>query len=1084
MKKAFRKILRIGVVITSLLILAVLAAVLLVLFDKPLVRDILQAQLAKRAGITIHIGRLDYTLFPFRLTAQELELGRENDLQKLGLSCAWLEAKGDFWKIVRGQKPAIETIEAKGAVFRLEQKRPAEKPTDYEAIVSQTSAFLGWARRITAKESRLTVSLLSLEASLEDLDLTIAAGDGQNEIAFSIGRSDLDIKDKSGAFRLRSGLSASGTLHLASSLGFDAALAFDSPRIAAAGIEESPARVTIESTGRIDLTAKEVSVSQLKIVVPDLFDLEGIAKGGFGEGFFLETEATARFGKLENLAALLGPRLPSELRKTRIQGQAILSGKYGIRRSSQEITDSLEGSLAFENVELDHIYHGLPLHLRVSGRVQAAGPSQSPQFSADIRSSVGNVALGKLSVGKSEVHLTASRTKRIANITQFEAAVKGLSFDAGRGKRLAFDKATLRGKAGLNFNRGSMGLNSLEARLDASLRDLIIDVAEGKRLSFETAQLGGSAGLDIDRKILILNSLEARFPSLSPLLFSGRYGLGRTPAAEVRLQTRGLDLPSVRALAAPFIPARLAGWDLGGTADLLLEARRPSTSGLDWALSGAVTLSQANLNDPDFIVAGEGINPRLKFEGEYGTSKGLSFKSEFDISQGESLWKAVYVSWSKNPLQVTVSGRYHPGSGGLNDLAARFHMPTIGEVSLAGSAQTRPALSFDLNSDARLSLGPLYSLYSQAGVSGQRRMAIEGSMGAGLHLRKEGDDLSVTGKVALAHSNLELLATKTVLLDIDAEFPIHYESRKAGSDAPVGPFPAEGFLRIGEFRNPFLTLKPLAFRLRVGSNSLAIEPFAQELYGGRLELGPTTFRVDPKSGFLQGIGSLALHDLDISRLPIKSPQFKLTGKVQAEFPRLDISPKEIAVSGRGEANVFGGKVVLRDLIVSDPFTPGRSISLNIDLLNLDLKKLTDEVPFGEVTGIVRGEVRNLVISFRQPERFEFRIESVPRKGVPQTFSLKAVDDLTVLSSGEQASVGTSQFWMRFIRGFRYEKLGIVSTLRNDTFTLNGTIHEGGLEYLVKKPALFGINVINRMPEKLISFKEMTSRLRRVGQSEK
>jgi len=37
---------------------------------------------------------------------------------------------------------------------------------------------------------------------------------------------------------------------------------------------------------------------------------------------------------------------------------------------------------------------------------------------------------------------------------------------------------------------------------------------------------------------------------------------------------------------------------------------------------------------------------------------------------------------------------------------------------------------------------------------------------------------------------------------------------------------------------------------------------------------------------------------------------------------------------------------------------------------------------------------------------------------------------------------------------------------------------------VKKPALFGINVINRMPEKLISFKEMTSRLKRVGQSEK
>jgi hypothetical protein len=50
--------------------------------------------------------------------------------------------------------------------------------------------------------------------------------------------------------------------------------------------------------------------------------------------------------------------------------------------------------------------------------------------------------------------------------------------------------------------------------------------------------------------------------------------------------------------------------------------------------------------------------------------------------------------------------------------------------------------------------------------------------------------------------------------------------------------------------------------------------------------------------------------------------------------------------------------------------------------------------------------------------------------------------------------------------------------------LNGTIVENGVEYLVKKPALFGINVINRMPEKKISFKEMIARLKRVERSDK
>jgi hypothetical protein len=392
--------------------------------------------------------------------------------------------------------------------------------------------------------------------------------------------------------------------------------------------------------------------------------------------------------------------------------------------------------------------------------------------------------------------------------------------------------------------------------------------------------------------------------------------------------------------------------------------------------------------------------------------------------------------------------------------------------------------SFDLRTDARLSLGPLYSLYTQAGVAQENRMSLEGMLGADVRIRGEGDALSVAGKMTLADTSLELPSSKALLLGVAAEIPVHYEAVSAAPGSPESPLPDEGFLRIGEFQSPFLTLKPVAVTLRVGTNAFAIEPLALELFGGRLELGRTTFRIDPRSGSLQGVGSLALREIDISRFPIQSPQFKLTGKVRAEFPRLDISSKNIAISGRGEADVFGGKVVLRDLSVANPFTPGRSISLNIDLLGLDLKKLTDEVPFGEVTGIVSGEVRDLVISYGQPERFEFRLESVPRKGVAQTFSLKAVDNLTVLSSGQQASGGTGGFWMSFIRGFRYQKLGIVSTLRNDTFTLNGTIHEGGVEYLVKKPALFGISVINREPDKAISFKEMTNRLKRVGQSEK
>jgi hypothetical protein len=1083
MRKAARRILRVGAAIASLPIVVLIAAVLIVRFDKPLVRNILQSQIVKRTGMAVRIGKLDYTLFPLRLDVQDLEAGLETKLQKVDLSVARLEAMGDLRKVVRGMKPALETVEADGAVIHFIQKALPEKPVDYEAIVLQASKNLAWAKKITAKNTRLSATLISLETSLGNFDLDILPGDEKSGVTISISPSALDITDKAGAIKMRSRFGASAILHLASSLDFSAALAFDAPVIAAAGVENSPAGITVDASGRVELASRKITVSRFKLGIPDLIEVEGKAEGKFDQGFSLAAEGTARLDKLENAAAFLGPRLPETFQRAKVRGPALLSGKYRIQRSNQETTDDVDGSLTFDGIEFDSIYKGLPLHARASGKMSASGPLRAPQLTADVRSTIGKFTADKLRVGGCDVHIVASGTQEGVNISNLEAGLKGLSFDAAGGKRLAFDSAALTGRASLNLVRKTPALNSLEARFDAALKSVILAAGE-KSLSFDTATLKGDAILDTGRKTMTLNSLEARLSGISPLFLAGSFRQGKAPAAEMRLETRGLDLPALRALAAPFLPERWTGWDLAGKADLSLEARRPSISGKNWGFSGSLALAEVNFNDPDFTIAGEGINPVLKIEGEYSASEGLSFKGGLDISRGESLWKSVFIPWNEHPLRVTASGLYQPKSGGMTGLAARFEMPTIGEVSLHGSAQAGPSISFDLNSNARLSLGPLYSLYTRAGVSSQNRMSLTGALESGLHIKTNGDDLSVAGKVALADTSVERPATKTVFLDIDAEIPVFYDSEAAAAKSPDGPFPEEGFVHIGEFRNPFISLKGLAISLRAGTNAFSIEPFTQELYGGRLELGRTTFRFDPKSRLLEGTGSLALRDLDISLLPIQSPQLRLTGKIRADFPRLDISPERIAVSGRGEADIFGGQVILRDLEVANPFTPGRSISLNIDLLDLNLKKLTDEVPFGEVTGIVRGEVRNLVITYRQPERFEFRIESVPRKGVPQTFSLKAVDNLTVLSAGEPASVGTSRFWMRFIRGFRYKKLGIVSTLRNDTFTLNGTIREGGVEYLVKKPAFFGINVINRMPEKLISFKEMTSRLKRVGRSEK
>jgi len=1033
MKNTVRKALKAFGLILGAAVLLAAAATLLVVFDKPLVRRIVRDRLNRAPGTTVRFGRLDYSLFPLRLSVEAFEFAREDPYQEMAVSLSKLEVRGGFWKLVRGVKPALDTVEIEGLSFRLEQKALSEEPFNLESLLTQATDALNYAGRVSLTGARLSLAMLAFGVDLDGLDITLEPGP-DDTIAYAIGRSGVRAAAPAGGFGLTAALRSSGTLRLVSPFRFEAALTIDSPRLSYDGGEYALDALTVAAAGRLDRSSGEFALSRLEVAAPGLLGLGASAAGQVGTSVFVEARAEASVESLERAASLLGPRLPAALAGAGLRGRIDLSGTYGLHRTGRETADAVDAALSLRDIEFDQTVGGRPVRVRADGRITAAGPSGDPRLSADLRSTVGRLSVSGVSVAVADLRLAAAGTRKALAVSKLEARLSGVSYAPADGKAVSFEQATLAAKGTLDLAAGQAALTSLEARL----------------------------------------------PGLPPLRLSGRLGFGADRSARLELESRGLDLDALRTVAAPFLPAALAGWDLAAKADLSLAYRR-SRSGADWTASGTLGLSEATFNDPSFTIAGENLDPALRFEAA-ASRTGLSFSGGLDLARGESLWKAVYISWSQHPLSLTVSGRYDRASGLVAGLTARALLPGIGALDASGTARPGPVPAFDLRLAADLGLGPLYSLYTEAGASEESRMKLEGRLGADLRLRKDGPALSADGRVRLVDTALERPLTKTLLAGVSADVPVRYESAAPPSGDGEPGLPDEGYLRVGELSNAYLSLSGIDIALRGGTNALGLEPVALDLYGGRLELGRTTFRYDPADGTFRGVGSLALRDLDVARFPIASPQFKLTGKVRAEFPRLDIGTKLIGVSGRGEAEVFGGKVVLRDLAVADPFTPGRAISLNVDLVGLDLKKVTDEVPFGEVTGIVNGEIRDLVLTYGQPARFDFRLESVPRKGVAQTFSLKAVDNLTVLSSGQQASGGAGGFFMRFIRGFRYEKLGIVSRLRNDTFTLNGTIHEGGVEYLVKKPALFGINVVNREPDKVISFKEMTGRLKRVGQS--
>ena len=378
MRKALKKILRIGAVAAGILVLVLAGVILLVLVDKPLVRNIVRDQLAKRTGMTVGIGRLDYALFPLRVTADSLQISQENAYYTLTASVARLEAGGDARKLVRGQKPALETIRVDGLFVRVEEKAVSPEPLDLKALIAQAWDALAWTRHLAVTNARLSVALISQEAEVNDLAITLAPQGRDGIVAYSIGPCTIDIKDKGRAAGLKGVLSTSGSFRTASPPSIAGMISLGSPRVTAPGIDEAFDGAKIEIEGRFDLAPVEFAVTRAKAAFPGLLDLDATGRGKIAQGVSVDVEINARVEKLENLAARFGPRIPTEYRSVLRKGKAGLSAKSSISTSNGASKGSLSGAVSFDGIEAEFRGTRLRGNAELSGRYDLARSSEAP----------------------------------------------------------------------------------------------------------------------------------------------------------------------------------------------------------------------------------------------------------------------------------------------------------------------------------------------------------------------------------------------------------------------------------------------------------------------------------------------------------------------------------------------------------------------------------------------------------------------------------------------------------------------------------------------------------------------------------
>ncbi len=571
-----------------------------------------------------------------------------------------------------------------------------------------------------------------------------------------------------------------------------------------------------------------------------------------------------------------------------------------------------------------------------------------------------------------------------------------------------------------------------------------------------------------------IEGIDIRSETVGRLTGALSYRGGRPGGA---LSGRGLRAAALVPLAGALGGRDWNGLSSGGAIDV--DARiEPAEDGP--RVSATALLAQIAFSSPAADVIAQKMDGRLDIEARLRPHPRLT--ADLALSRGEALWGTVYVDFAKDPLTLHARGT-RTGPGEYTDVLLDGGLAGYGRLSVAGDARRegggwRHRGKLVLG-EARL--GPVFRTFLRDPLAASHPdlagLAMDGTAMMDLSFAGSQKAADLSGRLRIRSGEVRREGEPPVLSGLDIELPVAYS---LGVPDPGRPRPTKtaewGRLSLRELRLAGQDLGPRELPVVLVPNRLYIEgDIDAPLFGARLNL--QRIRVDePLSpGFRIDLAA-RLDGLDLARFGGKNPV--LEGRLGGTLDPVRIGRERLTAAGTLTGDLFGGRIDIRHVTVDRPFGAGREIGGDVQVGLLDLERLSAALGVGRVTGRISGSMEGLRVAYGQPVAFHLRMESAPVKGVPQQVSLKAVNSISLVSTGSALSGLGVSFMTTFFREFAYEKIGFECGLKNDVFTVRGLIREEGVEYLVKRRLFTGINVINANPDNRIGFSDMLERARR------
>jgi len=708
-----------------------------------------------------------------------------------------------------------------------------------------------------------------------------------------------------------------------------------------------------------------------------------------------------------------------------------------------------------------------------------------PAGTADLSFLAKLPSVRRLEIQNGEAHLMFEAEHQQVKLDNMNITIKDFSSKGGGSvsfqSSFAFERSggatfAARGKitgdlqlAGLDPRPHGRGTIELSVESGTYTRD-------NRTVSLDSLVVATDLAYDQRPNTLTINRLHGESKSLGSIQGNARAVLRDDMPWSANLSVASIDFAKLVGVLKPFLPEEYRTWTMQGEGAVETQVRG-TLANEQPSLDGTMTFSftQGGFSSPDSTKAAQGISARLVLGLAYvAAERKLAFTVRGEQRDGEYLWGTYYSNLGGRVASLTTDGAFFFGGDGRFALNGLVDVFQTGDYSFNASGTDRNwGIQFKADvSHARL-VETLLREYFKGLSPDLGNLSLTGTSSLEATVRREDEATVITGMYRMAGAALNAPDMQLSVQEIAANVPFDLTYPPS---ARASPSREPGFLRLQTFQRRRLSIDQFEVPLVIAHNRLEVpEPVQVPFFGGRIHLYgiqvddvlfPTHYRFGVK-----------IDDVDLGRMTRRLAGVEYPGRINADFGMMRYANSRVTSEGKAVVGIFGGEIEARNLFAEELASASRRFGGDLTFRNISLEELTRKIEVGKITGVIQGSLRNFAMEFGEPASFILEIESVRARGVDQSISTDAIESISILGTGAGSALnrGITQFF----KEYPYSKIGLRCVLKNDQFSVNGTIHDGGKEYLVRRGVLRGVDVINQNPDNVISFRDMEERIKRI-----